>query len=330
MIAPFPILGQTNGVYALDLKDSTSYNVTCGSINPAQWSVKNDSCILSTPALYSASPIKYVPYAIKINQSGNLTADNNAYIQIQVNGGAWVTKAAIIGLGLTNVFTYNDSVLLGSGMTIKIRVIMENNKMNEFWAIKNGEITISNVTCCTALPVTFLDFNLWVNYTSVFVNWKTASETNNDYFTVERSSNMKNFEELSRLKGAGNSNRVIEYNTVDDNPIKGASFYRIKQIDFDGKTSYSKTISINFKKNNSFKVSPIPIISGSFLKVALDENINEECLVVVYSSKGEIVFNQKKMFEKGIIEIAVPFERGVYSINIYTKTNKFSNTLLIL
>lgn len=322
--------GQINNEYILELKDSSTFNVTCGNIVPAQWTVKNDSCILSTPTLFSAVSNKYVPYIVRINQSGNLTSNDHAYVQHQINGGAWITDTMIFGIGLTNVFFYSDSILLGSSNTFKIRIAMENNKTSEFWAIKNGDITIKNVSYNNPLPVTLINFNVRLGHTSVIINWTTASEINNDYFIVEKSSNASNFSKIEQVRGAGNSNMEINYKITDNSPHKGTSFYRLKQVDFDGKVTMSKIISINYKKNNTFNVYPIPVMSGSDLNIQLDEIINEECIVVIYNNNGEQIFKILSNIKKGHLNLLVPLERGIYPIHIITNSNIYINSLLVL
>lgn len=69
--------------------------------------------------------------------------------------------------------------------------------------------------------------------------WETASETNNDYFTLERAGEDMNFAELLRQPGAGTSSVPRTYTAVDPHPFGGRSYYRLKQTDYDGKTSYS-------------------------------------------------------------------------------------------
>src|SRR5690606_2484307 len=76
----------------------------------------------------------------------------------------------------------------------------------------------------------------------VHVQFGTATEINNDYFTIERSQDGTSFTALDRIKGQGNSSRITEYQYVDEAPLSGNNFYRIKQTDFDGKSSYSAVV----------------------------------------------------------------------------------------
>ncbi|WPP50100.1 T9SS type A sorting domain-containing protein [Catalinimonas niigatensis] len=96
----------------------------------------------------------------------------------------------------------------------------------------------------TTLPVSFLYFQGQALDNTVELNWATSSETNNDYFEIERSGNELDFKPIAQVKGAGNSINNLEYIWVDDRPQSGASYYRLKQVDFDGQYSYSKIITV--------------------------------------------------------------------------------------
>lgn len=115
----------------------------------------------------------------------------------------------------------------------------------------------------STLPVEFTKFTASLNENkTVKLNWTTASEKNNDYFLIEKSTNGLNFSEIGKKKGAGNSSAIKNYEFTDENPFKGVSYYRIKQIDFDGKFDYSEVVSVSYQKNSDgscvLKVFPNP------------------------------------------------------------------------
>jgi hypothetical protein len=100
------------------------------------------------------------------------------------------------------------------------------------------------------LPITLLKFNAISDGENVTCYWTTVSETNNDYFTVERSRDGLLFEEIGQIDGAGNSTTYIDYSFIDTRPHQGVSYYRLKQTDYDGKISYSSIKSVNLASNN--------------------------------------------------------------------------------
>jgi hypothetical protein len=161
--------------------------------------------------------------------------------------------------------------------------------MNTWW---NGyELSILNGFAFTigwSLPVEFLDVNAKVDNDHVNVSWSTASETNNNYFTVERSADGINFEPLGNVKGAGNSNTVLLYGYIDDNPVKGVSYYRIKQTDFNGNFKYSKTVTVSFDNNNT----GVKITANSgMLNIMVNTTVAGPLLVNVYNTVGALLYS---------------------------------------
>ena len=85
------------------------------------------------------------------------------------------------------------------------------------------------------------------------LNWTTASEINNAYFTVEKSYNGFDFEWVGTQEGSSPSTQIRNYSLTDYNILETLNYYRLKQTDFDGKFEYSKTISLDNRVDNSFK-----------------------------------------------------------------------------
>ncbi|MFO0435222.1 MAG: arabinofuranosidase catalytic domain-containing protein [Sphingobacteriaceae bacterium] len=108
------------------------------------------------------------------------------------------------------------------------------------------------------LPVELISFKAEVCENNVCLNWKTASELNNDYFSVERSGDAVNWNELKRVKGAGNSQRTLDYSTMDYEPLPGISYYRLKQTDYDRNFKYSKIESVVFANTSNVGIYPNP------------------------------------------------------------------------
>lgn len=112
------------------------------------------------------------------------------------------------------------------------------------------------------LPVTLVSFTATAQGKDAALNWITASETNNSGFDVERSLDGRNFEKVSFVKGAGNSSRSLDYTLTDRNALTSAKvvYYRLKQIDFNGKFEYSNIVKVtaNSANVNGISVSPNP------------------------------------------------------------------------
>lgn len=111
----------------------------------------------------------------------------------------------------------------------------------------------------STLPVTLLSFSGQKKNEAVELNWQTSFELNNDYFEVEVSNNGNDFHKLGKVKGKGNSTTTTSYTFTDLLPAKGANYYRLKQVDLDGRSTFSRIIAIVFDgKGRSLLVYPNP------------------------------------------------------------------------
>ena len=93
------------------------------------------------------------------------------------------------------------------------------------------------------LPVEWLFFDAIAMDRSIELQWKTASEINNDYFTVLRSADGYNFEPIALVNGSGTTSTVSEYQWTDTRPLPGLNYYQLRQTDFDGTTDYSHIVA---------------------------------------------------------------------------------------
>jgi Secretion system C-terminal sorting domain len=129
---------------------------------------------------------------------------------------------------------------------------------------QNGDrFTIGNTNLANPLPIELISFNAAAQQALVKLQWSTASELNNDFFTIQRSQNAEDWEDVVEVKGAGNSNERIDYETTDGLPYTGVSYYRLKQTDFDKQYSYSRVKRVEVTQAFQLKVYPNPS-SGTF------------------------------------------------------------------
>lgn len=133
-------------------------------------------------------------------------------------------------------------------------------------AIYNRYTAAGYMLPAAPLPVELLGLEATRSGTASVLAWKTATENNNDYFSVERSADGQHFESLGKVKGAGNSTVEQHYRFTDRNPSRGINYYRLQQTDFDGKTSNSPIVSVTFDdRQETLALYPNPV--GSELTV---------------------------------------------------------------
>ncbi len=110
----------------------------------------------------------------------------------------------------------------------------------------------------TSLPIQLISFEAKQQNEAVVLSWITATEVNNDYFTVERSIDGVQFDFVANIKGAGNSNQIQNYSYFDRFNNEDGVYYRIKQTDYDGKFSYSDVVYVAKSVQKSELVSVYP------------------------------------------------------------------------
>ena len=165
----------------------------------------------------------------------------------------------------------------------------------------------------TPLPITILSFVASKNISTTILNLITASETNNDYFTIERSGDGRSFESIGEIKGAGNSNQELSYEFVDESPLAGINYYRIKQTDFDGAYSYTEIRSVRHQTKNVI-VSPNRTDGKLNVTSELD---NYD--VVIYNTGGQEV--QRHMALSGDQSLSIEtLQAGVYFVKVMDQT----------
>jgi hypothetical protein len=179
---------------------------------------------------------------------------------------------------------------------------------------------VFNITT-TPLPVKLTSFSATVQEDKVHLNWKTASEINNDFFEVQRFNNSPNeITILGKVNGNGSTNELHSYQFIDHSPLNGISFYRLKQVDYDGKSEYSNLISAEFKANDVVLIFPNP---GNGLQMGV--SIRQEggpVHIVVQDARGVDVatFSTTAPPNVQLIKFDTPLPTGLYFIRVKTNS----------
>ncbi|HMT29897.1 MAG TPA: T9SS type A sorting domain-containing protein, partial [Bacteroidia bacterium] len=145
----------------------------------------------------------------------------------------------------------------------------------------NGCRDTMTITLANPLPIELLYFNAKRNHEVVDLKWVTETEINNDYFTVERSDDGTHFSKIMIVDGAGNSTSPLSYFAKDEHPLTGNSYYRLKQTDFNGSTTLSKIIKINFSTATNCQLYPNPVKNN--LTITSSEQISK---LIIYDVAG--------------------------------------------
>jgi len=175
----------------------------------------------------------------------------------------------------------------------------------------------STITCAIVLPIELLNFDAEAHSYAVDLLWATATEINNDYFTIYRSKDGVKFEEVMRVRGAGYSKQVLNYKIRDKNPYSGVSYYRLKQTDFDGRFSYSDLIAVKMGAFSDISVFPNPM-NGNLVNIKGTGVAGDEIVVVLYNPHGKeitskVVLTNNNSFSASI-DMSQRLSSGIYLI----------------
>jgi hypothetical protein len=154
----------------------------------------------------------------------------------------------------------------------------------------------------------------------VYVRWVTSSEINNDHFTIERSSDLINWEKLGTVPGAGNSNQQLNYSFNDERPLNGLGYYRLTQTDYNGvsKTFEPVYVACHVSGNNTMTVYPNPAEDYFTVSVSMSYAV-PQAVLKISDMNGKEIRSRKVTLEEGIN--AFTFDRftmnpGAYIIRL--------------
>ena len=144
---------------------------------------------------------------------------------------------------------------------------------------KYAHISFLELSAPTVLPIELLDFEARVDRGIVYIDWSTASESNNDFFKIQRSQDGNTWEGVGEIKGAGNSTSRLSYTMEDREPYFGVSYYRLSQTDFDGTTEIFNPITVTVDE---------PYIVRRYNQLGQDVSNDYKGLVIILMSDGSI------------------------------------------
>lgn len=195
------------------------------------------------------------------------------------------------------------------------------------WNAGDGQITgPDTLGGHGTLPVTWLTFQASFKEKMVEVNWSTAVEINNDYFDLMRSADGVNYTSIGRINGNGNSTEVNYYSFLDVEPEPGISYYRLIQVDYDGRQNPSDVIAVFNASGgmdiSDIRLSPNPVTTDA--RVVFNSRIASEAQLEVKNANGQICLTQRISAQKGINTVLLDkvgiLSKGIYTLTVSTVT----------
>ena len=236
-------------------------------------------------------------------------ANGEAVSAIQVYGGkVGGSEATLIHAATTNTTFVTNDALGETWYYYAVITQMDGNKIvtSPVWVTRPGG----------ALPIVLTDFKGVLNKGKVSLKWDVATEVNASHYIVEKLVNLGQFEPIGRVDATGGG----VYTLTDNAPVTGMNYYRLKQVDKDGRFEYSKVISVNFETENIVTIAPNPTRGNVRIKTSV--TIGEKVLVQVIDAAGNMVYNTTTFTGTTIDLNLTHLPGGTYVIRMNDKISK--------
>lgn len=198
--------------------------------------------------------------------------------------------------------------------------------------IQGPQIPYQEIICnySNPLPVELIDFTGTQQNGTIQLSFVTASETNNDYFTIEKTTNGVDWEVLEKIQGNGTTDKTSYYNAIDRNPESNKVYYRLSQTDMDGKINIYKIIAVNYNSisDAQYSMFPNPTPNGD-LKIIFESTSNSPVLCKVYDILGKEVNTYYFLNSNQLETISLPEENTAYIVEMIQENNVIARERII-
>lgn len=177
----------------------------------------------------------------------------------------------------------------------------------------------------SGLPVELVSFNAHVNGKEDVLEWKTASETNNAFFSIERSQDALNWQELQTIKGSGNSGEMKRYSTTVDETIPGICYYRLKQTDYDKTVHYSDAVAVERLEQQTLRIYPVPATDLVYVSGLAGPDLTVSCM----DATGEETALDTRADEQGTGIRTGKLKPGIYTLKLVSGKEVYYRRIII-
>ena len=264
---------------------------------------RNDSYWTSSTTGFAG--VAGTPFNLSVEGTGFGLVTNVSDLRLTLVGG-------IVGTDGAHAGTLTDPQINRTGISLL-------NIANKFYP--------ASVSHGSPLPIELISFDAVCNGDNVSINWATASETNNDFFTIYKSTDSFNWAELSSISGADNSNKILNYSVTDNDYSGSNAYYMLKQTDYNGNSTYFKISSVNCSNTSLTSVTIYPNPFTTRITVAVNED-SANYRLMIYNTLGKamistIITNQLTNIDTKNLP------SGIYSYNVFKNEKNIQSGKLI-
>ncbi len=266
-----------------------------------------------------------------IQMTGALTAAAQSYVKL-INGAQaknvfWLARNAAVTWGVNAVF--NGSVVCGGAIGTATNDSINGRLFSIAGAITTqGSVITADMTLCgsVALPVRFTSFSGTPEKNSVVLHWGTSNEINNKYFTIEKSIDGFNFNELGRVTAHAFAGGSAQQYTLTDLQPSALNYYRLSQTDIDGRKTNYTTIIVKMGLTSGLNI--ISYVNGNNIEVKASGSTAGKAMLTLYALDGRKISNKEILLtkEQSTYSITKPQQDGIYLIKISANSGKIYNS----
>ena len=277
----------------------------------------------------------YSTVSTSLNPSIGFTANSEHKIEIFCNNSGTAstytrgTTTYNIGANNWQIWLNNVQLFISAGVVnftggdLPSSTALNTFLFNSYASSDNADAFLDNflyadyLANLAVLPVSLTSLVAQNQSTGVHLKWNTASEQNNSHFDIQRSTDGVTFLNIGKVNGAGNSSSSLDYYFTDKSPASGVNYYRLNQIDFDGKSFLSKPVSVNMGFSNSaLQVYVVP--NSSSVNISINTDQISKGQLIIYNVSGQKVFEQSVSLAKGNNDLSLNLtqaDKGIFIID---------------
>jgi hypothetical protein len=248
-------------------------------------------CLAGAQALDSNLTLdaKGDPSAIFIIQIDGALTTNTSSAIILINSASfcnvyWQVNGAVT-IGINSVF--NGTIIANGAISLLNNAIVNGRMLSQAGALAlNNNILTGCDGAGVPLPLKLMSFTCKYLNSKVHLQWTTATECTNDFFTVQRSQDGVIVEDIMHISGTANSGLSHQFSAIDDHPLAGKALYRLKQTDDNGTSTYSNYISLSSSSAFQIKIFPNPFSSSIFINLP-NGSEHKNCVLRIYTTTGQ-------------------------------------------
>jgi hypothetical protein len=307
--------------------DFTAQVVTPSPIIPGLPGSLSFSWTAATDPYPSDGSLRYLVLRNTVNTFSSSPLDGSSY-----SIGSMIGSAQVVGIiNNSGITTFTDnSVMNGNKYYYRVyafRYGVDNLNGNNFDDARGSAYNEDNYVFVnwptSPLPVELLSFNATHQKEGVLIDWHTKSELNNDFFTLEKSTDGKTYVAITTVKGAGTSTLDQDYYFVDSNPVNGINYYRLSQTDFDGTHSIYYHATALVKANIGFTLQAYPNPFTSNIYVIVNSDLQVDGTLQLLDAKGKKLKILNCFIQRGYNLFELKTEdlaKGVYFLSLQTES----------